>query len=43
MIQPSNLTKVADEFINHLGLKPNQKILLSQNDPGEFCFNVTVF
>ncbi|CAB3983279.1 NADPH-dependent diflavin oxidoreductase 1-like [Paramuricea clavata] len=33
MIQPSNLSDVADEFINYLGLNPNQKILLSQNYP----------
>ena len=42
MIQPSNLSDVADEFINHLGLNPNQKILLSQNYPGKFLQNTSV-
>jgi hypothetical protein len=42
MIQPSNLSDVADEFINYLGLNPNKKILLSQNYPGKFLQNTSV-
>lgn len=34
MIQPSNLSDVADEFINYLALNPNQIITLSRNFPG---------
>ncbi|XP_028408257.1 NADPH-dependent diflavin oxidoreductase 1-like isoform X2 [Dendronephthya gigantea] len=31
MIQPSNLSEIANEFINFLGLNPHEKVLLSQN------------
>lgn len=42
MIQPCNLSKIADEFINYLGLNAHDKVLLSQNYQGRSLFIIAL-